>query len=271
MQLPLDKSWIMRMGILDLLHDQQTTQKFLDTQKHVSDDVKALQTCLQDWKNNSPLDVGESGTLYRFLRFISWKLKKEVQFIKRGTLETRNLQENKEFINMTPNEVLLNSNTSQWASAALLAGAKNDIKNPPYKIKITLEAIEQWEKQWQPRYDETIKLQAETFLKLLENKPVNFLPKQAEDYCFARAFNFITKEQGTARWPALADHESNRLIEMEEQLKNYENNDLITSKDHRVVQAIAMKAKVDGKIINYKYPEAVNKTWPQFWEFLKNK
>jgi len=42
----------------------------------------------------------------------------------------------------------------------------------------------------------------------------------------------------------------------------------ILSKDHRVIQAIAMWAKVNQKEIKILYPEVVNKSWPQFWDFL---
>lgn len=34
-----------------------------------------------------------------------------------------------------------------------------------------------------------------------------------EDYCFARAFNFITKDEGEQQWPQLHNHESDRLVE----------------------------------------------------------
>lgn len=57
---------------------------------------------------------------------------------------------------------------------------------------------------------------------------------------------------------------------MEKELANYSAGRPILSKDHRVVQAIAMKAKTDGKGAGFKYPEAADKTWPQFWDFLKS-
>jgi len=40
------------------------------------------------------------------------------------------------------------------------------------------------------------------------------------------------------------------------------------SKDHRIVQALAMLALFDKKEIEFAFPESVNKSWPQFWKFL---
>ena len=57
---------------------------------------------------------------------------------------------------------------------------------------------------------------------------------------------------------------------MEKVLEQAKNGMKIYSKDHRVVQAVAMWGKINNKKINFAYPEVVNKTWPQFWEFIKN-
>ena len=71
----------------------------------------------------------------------------------------------------------------------------------------------------------------------------------------------MTAEEGEKRWPSLRGHESDRIAEMEEALQQKE----ITSRDHRVIQAIAM-LKRDK--ITIKYPDSVNKSWPQFWQVL---
>jgi len=271
--IPLDKSWTIRLGVLDLIQDCDECAKFLDQQENLGDDLQALKRCVIAWKENKPLDVGESGTLYRFLRFASWKLRKKVSFIKQGTLQKREMCDNPDIVNYTIKELLkLDKGTSQWANVAVLLGAPVTIDNPPYHFQMTVEAIDYWEAHEAliPRYDQTILEQAVAFLHLLRNRKMNFIPKQQEDYCFARAFNLITKEQGAETWPSLFRHESNRIEEMEIQLNKYKTNQPITSDDHRVVQAIAMKAKVEGVQVNVAHPEAVNKTWPQFWKFLED-
>lgn len=58
-------------------------------------------------------------------------------------------------------------------------------------------------------------------------------------------------------------------VEMEKVMQLVEKEVEIDSKDHRVVQAIAMLAKLKGNSIKFKHPEVVSKSWPQFWNLLK--
>ncbi len=92
---------------------------------------------------------------------------------------------------------------------------------------------------------------------------MNFVPEQAEDYCFSRAFGIVTTEFGEKTWPSFKGHESDRIQEMDIALQQKE----VTSKDHRVVQAIAM---LKGNEVLIKYLDSVNKSWPQFWKFLED-
>ena len=275
--IPLDKSWIIRMGILDLLNGYDDTTQFIKKQEQLSDDLKALYRASLAWKSDEPIDVGESGTLYRFLRFASWKLDIDKEFILHGSLKQREICDNPEIVNYSLDELLkLDNGTSQWASASVLLGSKERIPNPPYKLRLSYEAVSHWKKQrkkghhWEPRYDETILRQAIAFLELLKKGETSFIPQQPEDYCFARAFELITKEDGELRWPSLRGHESNRIAEMERVLCDTVVGKEINSRDHRIVQAIAMLRKVKGKDIKVKYPEVVKKSWPQFWKFLKD-
>lgn len=275
--IPLDKSWLIRIGVLDLLNGYDDTIQFLNSQQDLGDDLKALRNASLSWQAGEPIDIGESATLYRFLKFASWKLDLNKKFILQGTLKNRAICDNPQIVNYSLDELLkLDNGTSQWASAAVLLSRKEEIKNPPFKLKLTYEAVKHWQFQrkkkqrWLPRYDETILRQAEMFLKLLKKEKVEFIPQQAEDYCFARAFGFIDQQEGERRWPNLTGHESNRLEEMEAALSQAEREKKITSKDHRVVQAIAMLQKIKNKDLQVEFPEVVNKTWPQFWRFLNN-
>jgi len=273
--IPLDKSWIIRIGVLDILNGYDDIFRFLKQQKQLSDDIKALHKALIAWKFNEPIYVGESATLYRFLRFASWKLVLDKKFIKQGTLTKREICDNPEIINYSLDKLLdLDKKTSQWASASVICGNEEIINRSPYKLELTYEAVSHWKQKrsnnkcWIPRYDETILNQAIAFLRLLKKEKIIFVPEQPEDYCFARAFEFLTKGEGESRWPSLYGHESNRIEEMEKTLNDVNKGFEIESKDHRVVQAIVMLQKVRDKDIKVKYPEAVNKSWPQFWKFL---
>ncbi len=272
----MDKSWIIRMGILDLINGYDDISRFLDNQENLGDDLNALKRISKDWNKNTPLDVGESGTLYRYLKFVSWKLNLNKEFVIHATLKNRPITNDPNIINLSQEELLkLDNNTSQWSSAEVLLGDKERLPNAPYKLKLTYEAVDYWKtqrhqnKSWEPRYDETILNQALAYIKIRNKENVEFIPEQAEDYCFAYTFDFITKEKGEKLWPSLKGHESNRIEEMEKVLEQAKKGEEISSKDHRVVQAIAMWAKANNKNISILFPEAVNKTWLQFWSFLR--
>ena len=275
--IPLDKSWIIRMGVLDVVNDHKDVLDFLDKQENLGDDLLALRNVVEVWNTDKPVDVGESGTLYRFFRFVSWKLGLNKEFVIRRTLKERKITNDPNIINLSQRELLkLDNNTSQWASAKVLLGDSERLENPPYKLKLTYEAVEHWNqkrvegKSWEPKYDETIQRQAEAYCKLLNGEKFEFVSEQAEDFCFAYVFGFETLEEGEKNWPSLRGHESDRIEAMERELDNAKNGRGIESKDHRVVQAIAMWAKLNNKVVNIKYPESVNKSWPQFWDFMKS-
>jgi len=269
--IPLDKSWMIRMGVLDLVNGYDDSIRFLERDyDKLSDDLQSLYKASTQWKEGKEIDVGESGTLYRFLRFASWKLKQEREFILQGTLNEREISSNPSVIDWSLGELLsLDNGTSQWASASVLMGNLEIIENPPYKLKVTYDAVDHWKNErekkeiWKPKYDKTILAQASAYLQWLKEGKMDFIPEQAEDYCFARTFNLMTAEEGEAKWPSLRGHESDRIEEMEQALKQEE----VTSKDHRVVQAITM---LRGSKENINNPNCVNKSWPQFWKFLED-
>lgn len=275
--IPWDKSWIIRMGLLDLIHGRTQIAEFLQIEHaNLSDDLLALERTLESWDNDQPIDVGESGTLYRLLQFTAWKQGTHRQFIKHGTLRDRPIASDPSIVHKSQETLLsLDNQTSQWASAAALNGDTERVAHPPYKLALTYLAIDHWRAQinrghnWIPRRDETIRAQADAFVQAREGKPLTFSPQQAEDYCFARAFKLMAPDEGKRRWPALVGHESNRIKEMETQLQQANSGKPITSRDHRVVQAIAMFGAIANDPLDFMCPECVRKSWPQFWRFLE--
>ncbi len=275
--IPLDKSWIIRMGVLDLLYGHPDIALFLNTQTDLSDDLLALKRACNTWYTNNPTNVGESATLYRFLQFASWKLNLNKSFIIEGTLKERKLNQDSSIINLSQQKLLNlpDEPTSQWASAAVLLGDKIRLVNAPHKLNLTYDAVDHWHNQsqqgkhWEVREDTTIRAQAQTFLTIFRGKPADFIPLQAEDYCFSRTFNYISKEDGLLQWPTLSGHESNRFEEMEKVMVSAKNGQEIISKDHRVIQAIVMWGLINKTPIQIVHPNAVSKSWPQFWKFIE--
>ena len=273
--IPLDKSWLTRVGVLDIINGYTDIEKFIDSQEDTNDDILAIKNASIAWRNNQPINVGESATLYRLLKFASWKFELNKIFIKEGSLRHRQITDNPNIVNFNQTKLLkLDNETTQWATAVVICGDKERLINPPLKLKETYDAVEHWEIRrkrglcWEPKYDETIERQVKVFLDLLNNKETNYTPLCSDDYCFARVFNLINKENGEKFWPSLLGHETNRIEEMEHAIKEAEETSDITTKDHRVIQALAMWGIVNDKKLIFANPNSVNKSWPRFWDFL---
>jgi hypothetical protein len=273
--IPLSKYWSIRLGFLDILNNTRFFIPLIEGRKDIGDDLKVLIRISKEWRNKNEHNVGEAGALFRLLQFASWKFKLGKKFIKERTLKKRKICDNPDIVNWPITKLLeLDNNTPQWASAAILTGSKDKIPEN-FFLSLSKEAFEHYNEIKKAggfcelRYDKTLLLQAEAFIDLLKNGHTDFKPKQQDDYCFARAFNLIDKEEGGKRWPELVGHESNRLEEMEKQMNNLCDGREIDSKDHRVVQSIAMLALLKDKEVKFSSPNCVSKSWPQFWNFLE--
>ncbi len=279
--IPLDKSWVIRMGFLDVASGHKNIISFLDSQNNLNDDLLALKKVCEEWDISNDIHVGESGTIYRLFKFASWKLGLNKNFILEKSLKDRSVCNDPTIVNLRLEELLkLDNGTSQWATASVLLGNTEILENIPYKLQVTYDALLHWSQKrkkqevWEARHDQTILKQAETFQKIMKGEKPDFECEQAEDYCFGRIFGYITKEEGEKRWPALRGHETDRIKEMEKTIKQLRFNLPVDSKDHRVIQSVGMYIKLHKLEVEILYPHTVNKTWPQFWEFLdiiKNK
>lgn len=274
--IPLDKSWFTRVGVLDIIHGYTDIEEFISSEQESSDDILAIKNASIAWRKNLPIRVGESATLYRLLRFASWKLGLQKKFIKEGSLKNRSMTDDRRIVKLRQTELLnLDHGTTQWATAAVICGDKERMLNPPLKLKETYQAVKHWQRKrkkglrWEPKYDKTIQRQVITFLALQKNKKVKYTPLCSDDYCFARVFNYINKESGTKLWPSLVGHETNRIEEMENAILEAEETHIVRSKDHRVIQALAMWGILHKKKLVFQAPDGVTKSWPKFWKFLE--
>ena len=90
----------------------------------------------------------------------------------------------------------------------------------------------------EPRVDETILNQSITFIRLLNGERPDFVAQDAEDFCFAYVFNYMTAEEGAESFPSLRHHESDRTKVPIKALEELKRTGRIISDDHRVVQAL---------------------------------
>lgn len=264
--IPWDKSWIIRMTFISLVHGEiDHALDWLDANVDtLGDDLVALRRTLRQYLAGEDLDVGESGTLLRFWRFFLWSRGDTRHIITRGTLTSRPIYNRRNVLLMSDGEMLqLDNGTSQWASIALICG---NITVPngalPFHLQMTVDALDAWTPDWQPRKDQTILRQAEAYVEYRRTGMLNFIPEQAEDFCFSVAGKIMSIRKGKKRWSSLKGHESNRPRAMRLALRPWRRKN--RSRDHRVVQSLAMFKPH----LKFTHPECVAKTWPQFWEFL---
>src|SRR3989338_2199069 len=97
--IPLDKSWLTRVGVLDIINGYADIERFISDQKDINDDILAIRNASIAWRKNQKINVGESATLYRLLQFASWKLKLNKVFIKEGSLKDRKITDDHNIVN----------------------------------------------------------------------------------------------------------------------------------------------------------------------------
>lgn len=265
--IPWDKSWIIRMAFISLVNgDVDHVLAWLDANvAELGDDLLALRRTLRQYLAGEHLDVGESGTLLRFWRVFLWQRGDTRQIITRRTLIKRPIYNKPDVLKMSARQMLrLDDGTSQFASIALICGIINVPRGSlPHHLNMTVEALEAWTPTWEPRKDQTILEQAEDYVRYRRTGVSKYRPRQAEGFCYAVAAGTMTARRGKKRWSSLKGHESNRPRAMRLALLPFRRK--IRSRDHRVVQSLAM---FRGKQLKFAHPECVAKTWPQFWEFL---
>ncbi len=279
--IPWGKSWLIRMGILDLLYNKNRIFSFSEKQKaEFPHDARSLIRGLAVYKEGKvDVDVGESGTLLRFLAFISLATKNGRKFIRHGSLLNRKIADDPGIIYLSPEELgKLDGGTSQWQSASYLFYSRfaleRKIENPPEMLQLTYEAVDHYRNQmvagrpWELRRDETILRQAVAIIERLKQGETSFRPKHSEDFCIARALGLITTENGKRLFSSEVNHETNRFVEIEKVIADVESGRIIKSIDHRPIYSGVIMQIMQGRKIRVKYPGKVGKSWPQFWKFM---
>jgi hypothetical protein len=284
--IPLDKSWLIRMGILDLTRGfgSRDLLNFLNSCENLGNDLEALKRIALVWDTNEPFDVGESGTIYRFIKFYLLKnnIDREIKISETLIHRVKKMNINYDMINWPLAKLgTLEGGTTQWQTMAILLGNKEKLSEIPFYLQKTYDAIQHWEEKrkngqmWIAQKDPTLLVQSTLYLNFLKNGKIDLIPTKLGDcdlYCFLRAFDAVGKKWAEKNWPQLSEHESSRFEEMERTLLELEKGETISTKDHRVVQAEAMlllskshSISVESIKQRFDNPQCVNKTWKSFW------
>ncbi len=284
--IPLDKSWLIRMGILDLTrgYGSKDLLNFLNSCENLGNDLEALKRVALVWDSNEPFDVGESGTIYRFVKFYLLKnnIDREIKISETLIHRVKKMNINPDMVNWSLVKLgTLEGGTTQWQTMAILLGNNEKLSEIPFYLQKTYDAIKHWDEKrknseiWTAHKDPTIFAQCISYLNFLKTGKINLIPSKLGDcdlYCFLRAFNAVKKEWAEKNWPQLSEHESSRFEEMERTLNELERDEIIFTKDHRVVQAEAMllqskdpSLSVESIRKRFDKPDCVDKTWKSFW------
>lgn len=278
-----DKAYTIRMAVQEELYgDHSYAVEQINRIDNPPEDIIALGQVIGKWATNKEVDVGESGTVYRIFQYTAWKQGLNKEFVTKGTLTNRVLHMPGKYdvMNCKNQAELMNlwDKTSQWATAAVLNGDSERIANPPSKLALTYETWDEWHlpetRNWTPRTDSVLSRQAKHFARLLlNNEQVKFEHKEAEDFPYSFITESITLGEAELRYPSLVHHESNRIQEMPLMFNKAVSHKPVDSLDHRIVQSLALFGLLEKIDIEFVHPEAVNKSWPKFWDFwqaLKN-
>ena len=139
--LPLDKSWYIRLCILSLQDDDYSVIQFL-SDKELCDDLRYTVNAIKNFSSKI-IDVGESATLLRFLKFYCWKNDIDKKFVVGPMLKKRKICNDKDIVNLPTKKLLeLDYGTSQWVSASILMGNNEDINTNNEELKIIDELKE---------------------------------------------------------------------------------------------------------------------------------
>lgn len=271
--LPWHKSLIIRFVFLDLIHGkiERSIKWLADNEATLGDDLLALLRTMKQFLAGEDIDVGESGTLLRFWRYYLLLIGDTRRIIVRGTAHKRRFYQGNDVIDMEDKELLyLDNGTSQWASIAALCGRiERPTRKLPGHLELTFNAIKLWqdaefyEEMWPARKDRYITEMVEAWLEWKRTGVMKLTIDNAEKAFFGAMFGLIPPEEAYRQFPQMVDHESNRIKAM----RRYRHWwwFIVGSRDHRVVQALAMS----GKWCVFLHRGCVNKSWPQFWRFME--
>jgi hypothetical protein len=297
--MPLDKCWTIRLGVLDILNGRQdhisneiSSWERLHGPKSITKDIKALHACARNWDEQSMVvQVSDCRTLYCFLKYASWKLKDMRSYMIGDDLLIRAPHADPKIVDWDQTKLMtLEGGSTCWASAKVLLGCTHRVFLPPRLLEMTYNAVCTWKastKRGTGEYglfgDMILFRQAAAFWDIIHKgkslKVEDLLPDTQsrssrpdplpQDYFMLRTFGVINMVEGRKQFPELS-YRRDRISDMEKQLGNLQMGKPIDTKDHRIIQAITMKSMYDGKAADIIHVDAVEKSWPAFWEFLQH-
>jgi hypothetical protein len=279
---PTDKARLFRYSTIEARYgDITVAQEVIRGIPRPGDDIMAQGRVLASLLKDEPLDVGESGTAYRIWQLPDWRHGWGRVFIKRGTLVRRaqEMPSKAEVLACRGQRELtrLADRTSQWATAAVLDGdAERLTEDVDPKLQLTYDIWDDWHHRqitgepWTAEKDTVLDRQVNHFLHLyLFGEDIGYEVTEAEEFPYGFYFGNVGLEEAQDRFASLPHHESNRLVEVPRALELARVGEPIAVDDHRIIQMVGFFGLLTGTEVYFEHPEAVNKTWPGYFDLIQ--
>lgn len=266
MRLPLDKSWIKCITVLEMQEgygSDGAVRNFLNSypDNEMSDDVKACRDVLNALHNKSNVFP------VRNFRSLAVALTCLKSIDRNNILLGSQLRRRK----------LIDENSSQLKSAKMLTGKKEqvladypNIHDMPYHVYMAYEAETfRYDKTTIYREDRTLTKQFAYFINKLQDKDTKLEVNSAEDVPLAYMFGEIELSEIKSTYPQMVNHESNRIDELNAVTRTPGASQIMYTDDHRIVMACEMFGIVNDSQYKFMHPECVNKSFPNFFKYIK--
>lgn len=281
--IPYDKYWILQMGILDMINDKDSIFIFLENNQNITEELKNFKITYLDWTfNKNIVYVGYSNYIYYVLIYIIYKKNLNIELFTDDNIKKINDNEIKKILDFSQNNLIDLGEKDiyyiYFASALILLGDEERLDSPPLFIKKTYKIVDEWNKSynmdenWDLKYDPIIEHQFNYLKKYNSNNHISFIPKYSEDFFYYSILRDNLKIKKNS-YNCFNKIKQNLLLlkEIKDTLYQYKTDKTILSKNDRIIQAIVIKSILEKKNIKVKYPNCVQKSWNNFWNYFSNK
>lgn len=252
-KIPLDKKKLRFCSHLEVINQTSRIERFLMDNWHMlNDDGKFIYISLVN-RYNYRIPVGDYGGLYEGLKYLYGShLGIEKQFILGRQLQGR--------------PEIDGTSSKLQSTKVLLGDAHTGFEN--YFVDLADEVRVAWNKN-------------KITLKYLRTPDANILTVMkfvldGKDFSATNSELAVSKaildEKSTNKIilenPQFKAHEEDRTKTILRTLKEYHDNKVITTTDHRQAWSVVCKGYLEDRKVELKHPQVITKSFPNFWEIF---
>lgn len=251
---PLDKKILKACAILELKNNTEFVQKFLlDKFFDLNDDSKSIYLALIN-RHNQVIPVGNYGGLLTAL-----KVYYDLSGINKLFLVEKQLSSRK----------LIDQHSSKVGIAMFLLGYDVTHYNIPlYYKNIVKRVLDSWNDP--KKIIECMETPDNNIVRVMEYcfKGIYYETNNSEIDVYTAILDESQTDKLIQKNKSWLNHETDRTKTIKLSLNQYHNKNTITTDDPRVIMGIALKAKIADREVHFKFPSAISKIYPRFWDVM---